>query len=64
MPATLPTRPRTVSLRTRAGECVVIRYAPGREDEAVDEILTQARSGRIDWTEAAQLSFQVAKAAC
>ena len=45
------------------GHTFVFRYAPGYEDEVVDEImqLAEAEDCSLDWLDAATLSFQIAQ---
>jgi hypothetical protein len=43
------------------GVTYVFRYAPGREDRVVDEIIRLAEdpAGGLDWLDAASLGFQI-----
>jgi len=45
------------------GHTFVFRYAPGCEDEVVDEIMQLAEDEdcTLDWLDAATLSFQIAQ---
>lgn len=45
------------------GHTFVFRYAPGYEDEVVDEIMQLAEDDdcTLDWLDAATLSFQIAQ---
>ncbi len=47
------------------GHTFVFRYAPGHEDEVVDEIMRLAEDEdcSLDWLDAATLSFQIAQSA-
>jgi len=51
---------RTLSL-VKSGHKYVFRYAPGREDDIIDAIVTLAESDQspVDWLDAATLSFQI-----
>ncbi|MFP4105858.1 MAG: hypothetical protein ACLFVU_07160 [Phycisphaerae bacterium] len=51
---------RTINLN-KDGHKYIFRYAAGREDEIVEEIMRLADDGRcaLDWLDAATLSFQV-----
>ena len=53
---------RTLSLATQ-GHCYLFRYAPGSENDVVDELaaLADDPDAPLDWLDAATLSFQVAK---
>jgi len=52
---------RTLTL-AKGGHKYVFRYAPGYEDDVVDEIMRLAEDAQtnLDWLDAATLSFQVA----
>lgn len=47
----------------KGGHTFVFRYAPGYEDELVDEIMQLAEDEdcSLDWLDAATLSFQIAQ---
>jgi len=47
----------------KSGHTFVFRYAPGYEDEVVDEIMQLAEDEdcSLDWLDAATLSFQIAQ---
>ncbi len=51
---------RQLSLQ-KAGRTFVFRYAAGREDEVVEEIIRMAEdpSAEVDWLDAARLGFQI-----
>lgn len=53
---------KTLSL-VKGGHKYVFRYAPGSENQMVDEIVRLAEDAdcNLDWLDAATLSFQVAR---
>ncbi|MHC4562063.1 MAG: hypothetical protein ACYS8X_04735 [Planctomycetota bacterium] len=54
---------RRVLTFAKDGQTYLFRYAPGCEDDVVDEImkLAEERDCPVDWLDAATLSFQIAQ---